>query len=404
MKNNMIKIVALLVSMAFIFAGCNMVEVNEEREIVAKIDDIIVTKTDYNALYNSFVMYGYIPEDLNTNPEYSDLRETYGQIMLDQLVDEKVLEMKAKENGCFDFTTEEQTKIDEKVNEIVEIYAGMYAVELGEDTANESKTEEELEAMALENIDEYLVEFNTSKQAIRLDYESSTAQEIFYELITKDIAITEDEVKAEYDQKVEAQKIGFEDGSLQFETISTDGSTLYYVVEGARQAQHILIQLPQEAQEEMAALQSNDDEEGYEAKLAESLLGIETAANAAYSRAFAGEDFGILIDELGEDPGMSSENHYILTNPTAKYTPEFAEGLFALANVGDISKPVATAYGYHIIKYYGDMESGPVPYDTLHDDLYETLLSDRKDGHFSDQMEIWKETIDIKTYIKRVID
>ena len=85
------------------------------------------------------------------------------------------------------------------------------------------------------------------------------------------------------------------------------------------------------------------------------------------------------------------------------YAAEFAEGLYALQNVGDVSEPVKSDFGYHIIKYYGDVESGPVAYDDVHDDIYETLLSDRKDAEYQSQFATWREEADIKTYIRKLL-
>ena len=78
----------------------------------------------------------------------------------------------------------------------------------------------------------------------------------------------------------------------------------------------------------------------------------ETAYNEAtlvYERAANGEDFEALITEFNEDPGQSVETGYTFTEGTM--VPEFYEASLALAE-GEISAPVKTTYGYHVIKRY----------------------------------------------------
>lgn len=100
------------------------------------------------------------------------------------------------------------------------------------------------------------------------------------------------------------------------------------------QAQHILI--------------STMDENGTaitdEAKLKE----IEKKANDVYKEAKGGADFNALIDKYGEDPGMKSNPEgYIFT--TGEMVEQFETTAFALKD-GEISEPVKTVYGWHIIK------------------------------------------------------
>lgn len=72
-------------------------------------------------------------------------------------------------------------------------------------------------------------------------------------------------------------------------------------------------------------------------------------ANAIYNKAISGENFEALIAQYNEDPGQDAETGYTFTD--GEMVPEFYNGTTAL-KVGDISEPVKTTYGYHIIKRY----------------------------------------------------
>ena len=72
-------------------------------------------------------------------------------------------------------------------------------------------------------------------------------------------------------------------------------------------------------------------------------------ANVIYNKAISGEDFEALIAQYNEDPGQNAETGYTFTD--GEMVPEFYNGTTAL-NVGDISEPIKTTFGYHIIKRY----------------------------------------------------
>lgn len=70
-------------------------------------------------------------------------------------------------------------------------------------------------------------------------------------------------------------------------------------------------------------------------------------ANEVYNRALMGEDFDLLISQYGEDPGMNvNTNGYVFSY--GEMVSEFEETAFAL-EIGAVSKPVKTYYGYHVI-------------------------------------------------------
>lgn len=86
--------------------------------------------------------------------------------------------------------------------------------------------------------------------------------------------------------------------------------------------------------------------------------GKKALAEDIAKRAAAGEDFDALVAEYGEDPGMQSYPYGYIINQSGYTTDgqtqmmqEFTDGSVALA-VGEVSAPVQTAYGFHIIKRY----------------------------------------------------
>ena len=401
-----LKVIAILLAFAIIFTGCSMVEVNEERDretVVAKVGDEVVLKGEVldqlEYMVNMYSMYyGYTLNEEETEDEI--------KAIVDSLVDSKLEIVMAEEKGCYDFTAEQQEELQLGIDEAFNTYAGQYATELAEQEEFAEMELEELEVYALEHLNEFFEanNFGVTKEDIIDDFNTSKAREVLYQQATSSAVVTEDEVKAMYDSYVAERQTAYEDGTALFESDANGDTQLYYVPEGARQAQHILISLSDEAKEEIAALRAEEGDDIADLKRLELLKEIDEAAWGAYQRAIDGEDFVALMVELGEDPGMETTEYYVSLNPSYYFVEEFTEGLFALDNVGDISEPVGSDFGYHIIKYYGDMQSGPVSYDDLHDDIYESMQDERESAAYTEQMDIWRESADIKIYYNRALN
>lgn len=76
----------------------------------------------------------------------------------------------------------------------------------------------------------------------------------------------------------------------------------------------------------------------------------KSIVNEVLKRLRNGEDFGKLIDEYDEDPGMTSGNYYIFGD--GEMVQEFETASKKLAVGKYTTQAVKTSYGYHIIKKY----------------------------------------------------
>lgn len=129
-------------------------------------------------------------------------------------------------------------------------------------------------------------------------------------------------------------------------------------------------------------------------------------AEEVIEKANAGEDFDALIEEYGEDPGMEyepskSEGYYVSVDSTM-WDPAFQEAAMALENVGDISEPVLSSSGLHIIRYEADVVSGAVAFEELRDELEETVLEELKTQKYDETVAEWVEAANVKTYVDRM--
>jgi peptidyl-prolyl cis-trans isomerase SurA len=69
-----------------------------------------------------------------------------------------------------------------------------------------------------------------------------------------------------------------------------------------------------------------------------------------YGKIKTGEDFGKLAQEYSDDKGSAKKGGELPLFGAGRMVPEFEEAAFSLKNPGDISEPVKTSFGWHILK------------------------------------------------------
>lgn len=87
------------------------------------------------------------------------------------------------------------------------------------------------------------------------------------------------------------------------------------------------------------------------------LVADEATANDLYAQIEAGGDFAALAAANSTDPGSAADGGSLGWSPTTAYVPQFADAADALA-VGEVSKPVQSDYGWHIIRKVDEIKAG----------------------------------------------
>lgn len=104
------------------------------------------------------------------------------------------------------------------------------------------------------------------------------------------------------------------------------------------------------------------------------LVETEDQAKAAIKRLKAGEDFAKVATELSKDPGSGQQGGDLGFFTKERMVPEFSTAAFAL-DIGKVSEPVKSQFGYHIIKVEEKREK-PVPtFDEVKDQISEFMLN-----------------------------
>jgi len=179
------------------------------------------------------------------------------------------------------------------------------------------------------------------------------------------ISMTEEELSAKYAEVLASQKEQFDATPSDYFTFETYAQYGYnappvYVPAGFFRVRHILV-------------------------------ADEATAKLVKEKIDAGEDFEALLAEYGTDPGMQDDANKAgyLCGEGASFVEPFLNASLALAKDGDVSEPVQSDYGWHIIKRVSTEPAHEIPYADVKEgfDLYEKSLY--QEQYYSDIVSKW---------------
>ena len=448
MDRKLRKFAALLAVLCLTLTGCNLIGVDplmqiaEDRAAVSDVYETVLAEYDGGTVTVADIIY-----DFNYQWSYyyqlyamagMELDEETVAMLRDSCVDaavERAAQSAEAERRGIALTEEELAAAEQTARQL---YDESYASLLSQAT----DADEDVRAARTE------YELYASGQ----DYETILAYYTAEALNSKlreqeDAGITdpgEESIEQAYDQRVESDEANYADSPASFESAMTSGTLVTWMPEGYRTVKHILV-IPdesvltpyQEAKSELDTMQSeldslneqllaatdDDPAEGEEAAdpaALETQIAAQEAAIAAaeealqpladacfadvqdtldeiQSRLDAGEDFQTLIDEYGEDPGMQNEptatvGYYVSADSTT-WDTAFRDAAMLLSNVGDVSEPVLSMSGVHIIRYESDVTPGPVPLDDVRDQLFDEALTAAREEHYGALLDEWVAAI-----------
>ena len=196
------------------------------------------------------------------------------------------------------------------------------------------------------------------------------------------------------------------------------GQPVVYNLEGYRRVKHILLTFDSsetaskvyDLTEQIAALNPETDLDKItelQTQLDALYADLETRAAAIEQELADGADFDELIAKYGQDEGMDyepakSQGYYISSDSAQQYSADFVEGCMMLESVGQISTPIRSTSGVHIIKYIGDVPAGEVPLSDVRDALTSEVLAQKQDEYYSAQEAQWLSSANPHYYPERL--
>ncbi|PAU87362.1 peptidylprolyl isomerase [Pseudomonas sp. WN033] len=102
---------------------------------------------------------------------------------------------------------------------------------------------------------------------------------------------------------------------------------------------------------------------------------------AARERLDAGEDFATVAREVSEDPGSANDGGDLGYVVRGSFDQAFDDALFAL-NEGEVSEPVQTSFGYHLIKLTAIQAPDVPSLESMRDSLEQELKAEQAERLF----------------------
>jgi len=123
-----------------------------------------------------------------------------------------------------------------------------------------------------------------------------------------------------------------------------------------------------------------------EMKVSHILVKDEKTAKEVKEKINNGEDFTALAKQYSEDTGSKEQGGEIAGFAPGQTVKEFEEAAYKL-DAGQVSEPIKTSYGYHIIKVTDKKELKPF------DEVKDTIRKDLEQQRLQDTTGKWKQQV-----------
>ena len=204
-----------------------------------------------------------------------------------------------------------------------------------------------------EGLKEALEYYGMSDEKFDLFIENLVKTDKVKEAMIKDVTVSDEEIEQYYNDNIDK-----------------------YTVKAGANAKHILFETEEEAQDAKNKIDSG-----------------ETTFEDLYSQYEANKSSG--TKPLSEDLGY-------VENEQEGYDTDFLAG-FKTLKEGEVSAPVKSSFGYHIIKVEGvQTEDKVTPLDDVKDSIKSTLLSEKQEEVYNSTLEEWKKDLNVKLYEDRL--
>ena len=455
-----IRLIALCMCAAMLLSGCNLVRVDETRDlaqVVAKVGDVEIKKDQVMRVYNINKVYYGITDAMEKGPTKAEAEQikSLKTSVLDTLIRNEIIRQRVAAGGYnAEFSAEEQKEAEDNADGIIEDFIAD-AVAQAQTDGKENPEEE-----AQKQLEDAFTQSGSSRQALIDEYLQDTiAVNKLKKATVEGVVPTEEEIRTKYDADLLAQQEEYAKDASVFTEDMIGGEIIYTRPENFSLYKHILISLSVDDKAAVSALRNKatDAQEAYEADLLEiedlrveletaviksevqtkiddlikesgELLtqindytkqaddkrielakNIQEKADAALLRVQNGEDFLAVMDDVGEDDGMKNEptksaGYALGAEGNSVMVPEFTSAARALKNIGDGTGLVLSDYGYHIIIKTGIVTAGDVPFDEVKDRIAEVLTTEKQNTKWTEEIEVWvkEDESKVKRYTNRL--
>lgn len=330
-------------TMAVSIMGCKMIEKTPEaiqNTVLAKVGDEKITKGDIDKELKQFTdaLKQQYGDDYESNEQVAAQLKQTKQQYLNAMINEKLMLQQADALGL----KPSDDEINKEVDDVINQYKTQYSAE--------GQYEQFLEFNGF--TEESFKDFQRNQSIVRYVYND----------IIKDVVASDDDIQNYYDENKDS------------EFTESAGATVA----------HILV-----------AEKADDGSIDFDKSLEK--------ANELKAKIDAGADFAEVAKESSVDTGTAVNGGslgFVEYNST-QYVTEFMDGFKGLKE-GEVSEPVKSDFGYHIIKATGLKDAVVKPLDDVKEEIKSKIEQQKQGEAFDAKIAEWKESIKVKTYEDRL--
>ena len=112
----------------------------------------------------------------------------------------------------------------------------------------------------------------------------------------------------------------------------------------------------------------------------------------------AGKSFDVVAKEYSRDPGSAANGGDLGEFPRGMMVPEFEKAAFELKNPGDVSEPVKSQFGWHIIKLEEHIPESPIPFEQVKSKLMQELRDQKTQTTLQDKAKVLEEKYKVERF------
>jgi len=423
----------------------------ETAEATAAQDHVLLVTVNGKEIYSddtylqSILQY-YLGQIDTSDPANVTMAQQYAMnytIMIDHLARGKAAEL-----GLDQFTDEEKAQYEAdgiaSWDSIIDSYIPQVNANI-----TDSSTEEEKAAARADTEAYILATYNVAKEDYVRDYVNNQLENATLDRLVKQLnpaAVTDEDIEKYYEDLVAEDKEQVGDDAAMYEFYTRYyGMDSYYMPNGYRGITHILLKPDQalldtlndlnnrweeqKSEEESEATEEVTEGEPETAEAAEAtpeaeptaeptptpepvteemieaakkavLADVQPKIDEIMAKLAAGTSFDDLIKEYGTDPGMEDEatrkEGYAVHENSIIWDPAFATAAMKLEKVGDVSDPVISSYGVHILHYLRDIPGGAAELtDDMKEEFRQSLQQEQDEEALATALDQWEEEANI---------
>ncbi len=367
-----------------------------EPVVVAEFDGGELLSTEvipaYNDQLTTAIFAGHAADEV--------AEDTLNQV-LKQLAGDKIIAEQAKALGLTELSEDDLKQIDAQAAQNYERQLSDYLAFVGETDRDAAAAQ--------------LAENGVTLQSITDQLKQNWWSQKFYDYTVKDVTVTDEDVQARYETLLAEQKADYTATPENFEYAHLSGSAVVYRPEGYRAVRDILIPFDSDEDAAKAAdllnqleLIDEDAEALADAKAqADALFApLEQKAAEAQQKLADGASFSELMDEYGtsealRDEPLRSEGFY-LSDDSFVNSIEFGEGSMMLEQPGQVSAPLRSPYGVHLVEYIGDVPAGEVSLDEAREAVTADALKAKQAEYYAQRRDELLADANVKYYPERL--